>query len=317
MFKPSVADLCHRASQLGSSVIPEWKSSRKPIKMVSVDTVAFSENIPPPDDLWSTSQNLDSLCSKISDTIYTTAARCKKQCMTHVGGERVDMGFISASVRWNRILESKDCKQLWRSINWSGDFESPPDCHTHPDDMAFCQFYETLLCPHDDQSFHFEPTAPKYIPIMDDPITPGEVADCIKLLKADKAAGVDGVAPGLLKLLDEEWILLFTFLFNCVFIGQYPLQWTVTKVFNIYKKGDRMLPANYRGISILVALAKLYDMILGQRFTLWYCPSYEQAGDQKGLGCLEQIMCLRLLIDIAQRKTQMLDHNFYRLSQSI
>ena len=64
------------------------------------------------------------------------------------------------------------------------------------------------------------------------------------------------------KCLPDTWILLLTALFNVVFAGRYPLQWLISKVFNIYKKGNRLDTGNYRGISILVALAKLYDIIL-------------------------------------------------------
>ena len=92
----------------------------------------------------------------------------------------------------------------------------------------------------------------------------------------------------------------------CVFTGRYPLQWSEAKVFNIFKKGDRLLPTNYRGISILVALAKLYDSVLSSRFLLWYKPMYAQAGSQKGRGCAEQILCLRLIIDIARSKRRTL-----------
>ena len=50
------------------------------------------------------------------------------------------------------------------------------------------------------------------------------------------------------------------------------------------------LIGNYRGISILVALAKLYDMVLSYRFQLWYKPKFEQAGAQRGRECEEQIL---------------------------
>ncbi len=92
---------------------------------------------------------------------------------------------------------------------------------------------------------------------------------------------------------------MYTFLFNIVFVGTYPMQWTFSKVFNIYKKGDRLDTGNYRGIRILVALAKLYDLVLSRRFNLWYVLKYEQAVAQKRRGCEEQIQTIRLLIDIA------------------
>ena len=60
-------------------------------------------------------------------------------------------------------------------------------------------------------------------------------------------------------------------------------------------------PANYRGINILVALTKLYDMILSALVQLWYKPKVEQAGAQPGRGCKKQILTIRLLIDIARK----------------
>ena len=128
----------------------------------------------------------------------------------------------------------------------------------------------------------------------------------IKLLKSGKAAGCDGLAPGVLKFLDDEWILLLTYLFNQVFSGEYPKDWTLLKVFNIFKKGCRLDTCNYRGISIMVALAKLYDMVLAARFIQWYKPCPEQAGSQKGRGCEEQILALRLMIDIARKMKNIL-----------
>ena len=56
------------------------------------------------------------------------------------------------------------------------------------------------------------------------------------------------------------------------------MNWTMLKVFTIFKKGRRDDPDNYRGISVLSANPKLYDMVLSQRFSLWYTPRPEQAG---------------------------------------
>jgi hypothetical protein len=121
-------------------------------------------------------------------------------------------------------------------------------------------------------------------------------------MKADKAPGVDGIPPGLLKLLSDEWLILLTFVFNAVFNGTYPTCWDSARMINIFKKGDRMQPQNYRGISIMSAMAKLYDMVLAERFILWYKPREEQAGAQKGRSCDEQILTIRLLIDVARKQ---------------
>lgn len=59
---------------------------------------------------------------------------------------------------------------------------------------------------------------------------------------------------------------------------------------------------NYRGIAISDAIAKLYEKILSNRFSLWYKPKPEQAGVQSGRGCLEHILAFRLLIDYAKTR---------------
>ena len=47
-------------------------------------------------------------------------------------------------------------------------------------------------------------------------------------------------------------------------------------------------------------LAKIYDKIILNRLTQWASIDKCQAGAQKGRGCIEQIMCLRLLVDIVK-----------------
>ena len=74
----------------------------------------------------------------------------------------------------------------------------------------------------------------KYIPILYDSINPVEFVDGINKLDKGKAAGVDSIPPGVLKILPDEWILAITFLFNLVFLGLYLNQWANSKVFNIY-----------------------------------------------------------------------------------
>ena len=101
------------------------------------------------------------------------------------------------------------------------------------------------------------------MPVLDDPISPAEVAAQIGRLKPDKACGPDGIAPGTLKLLTPAWILLMTTVFNNIFASaRYPSSWTKAKLTTIYKKGNRALPGNYRGISVINSLAKVFDMVL-------------------------------------------------------
>ncbi len=182
----------------------------------------------------------------------------------------------------------------------------PTDKILKPTDLDFCKHYDKLLNPESREDQVYTPDTPKYIQVLDDPISPIEVDDATNVMKQSKAAGGDGVLPGVVKLLTAEQILIITFLLNAVFVGIYPMQWTFSKVFNIFKKWDRLDTGNYRGISILVAFAKLYDLVLSRWLNLWYVQTYEQAGAQTGRGCEEQILTIRLLIDIAHKSKRTL-----------
>ena len=95
--------------------------------------------------------------------------------------------------------------------------------------------------------------------------------------------------------------------FNLIFSSRtYPVSWTKAKLFMLFKKGNHKDPNNYRGISIINSIAKLYDMVLCKRLELWFKPYREQAGAQKGRGCIEHLVTLRLLTDYAKKKNNKL-----------
>ena len=60
-----------------------------------------------------------------------------------------------------------------------------------------------------------------------------------------------------------------------------------------------MLCDNYRGISIMDTLAKVYDMLIMNRLKVWMEIDKCQAGCMEKRGCLEQIFALRMLCDYA------------------
>lgn len=89
-------------------------------------------------------------------------------------------------------------------------------------------------------------------------------------------------------------------LLNFIFLSRlFPGPWCVSRLVTIFKKGVRALCDNYRGLSIMDSLAKIYDRILCTRLEMWFKPDREQAGAQKGRSCTEWILTLRLLMDYA------------------
>ena len=57
-------------------------------------------------------------------------------------------------------------------------------------------------------------------------------------------------------------------------------------------------------------------MVLCQRLSQWFAPYREQAGAQPSRGCVEHIVALRLLIDVARRRKRTLFVTFVDFSKA-
>jgi hypothetical protein len=98
-------------------------------------------------------------------------------------------------------------------------------------------------------------------------ITTAEVENCIKKLKNNKACGADHILNEFLKASVNVTVKIVTKLFNLVLLtGIVPNDWTIGIIKPIYKnKGSPDDPNNYRGITILSCLGKLFTSVLGDR----------------------------------------------------
>ena len=238
--------------------------------------------------------DINVLAESVSDVLYD----CSKRSMAG----RVDNYSKNDLGRWEWLLDDDDSR-VWRAIDWRGNFENDFKNACRPSDEEFKAHFESILNQPSTANLQVPGDTNVTIPILDDPISPGEVNAQIKKIKPNKACGPDGLSPGIFSLLPAQWILFLVSLFNSVFlVGQYPLSWIRANMFVIYKKGNKSDPHNYRGISISNSVAKLYDMILCDRLYQWFKPYREQAGAQKKRGCMEHIVTLRLLTDTAKRK---------------
>jgi len=108
------------------------------------------------------------------------------------------------------------------------------------------------------------------VDILDAPISPSECLKCLKRLPNAKAPGLDGIPGEFLKRGATTLTPLLVKLFNFIFSsGHYPADWTKAIICSIYKSGDKNDPANYRGISLLPILGKVFDQIFEFRLRQW------------------------------------------------
>ena len=82
----------------------------------------------------------------------------------------------------------------------------------------------------------------------------------INKLDSSKATGVDGLGPRIIKLAANILTLSITILINkSINAGQVPTQLKFAKVLPIFKGGTKSDPSNYRPISILPTISKIYE----------------------------------------------------------
>ena len=287
--------LLERASNLGQTyyrppVAHMFKKSN-PYRAVRVQRFStVMETHPPPQLVGNLSDVLGTGC----DIIQMVSNECEKQNNEH------DNEWDITNPRWKRLLNTNDSKVIWKAINWKGEVSRHDN--VQPSDAEFKSHFEDLLNPEiqgeqvvADADLDDAP----YIPLLDDPFTPQELE--VAMRKINKNKSYNGICPGLVASVPLTWLMFLLNIFNMVFSGLfYPISWCHDK------SGNKMDCGNYRGISIMDTLAKLYDLMILSRLQLWCFIDKCQAGAQKGRGCLEQIMTLRLIIDFALGKKEKL-----------
>ena len=88
---------------------------------------------------------------------------------------------------------------------------------------------------------------------LDRQIDREEIAQCVKKLKNNKTRGCDGIVGELLiKYGGSGMVCVLEQLFSVVWREELvPRQWREGLIVNLFKKGDKEDPGNYRGITLL------------------------------------------------------------------
>jgi hypothetical protein len=136
---------------------------------------------------------------------------------------------------------------------------------------------------------------------LDDDITIDEVKKAIRKLKSGKAPGLDEVSTDFLKATENIISPFLTKLFNHLFnTGTFPQDWCKSVIIPLFKKGDMNLPGNYRGISLLSCISKVFTSILNNRLYSWAEKEHkigeEQAGFRKEHSTADHIFTLVSII---------------------
>ena len=142
-----------------------------------------------------------------------------------------------------------------------------------------CSVSEGALFAH----FHPEETKsdpPRFVPVRPPSTpTPGEIQDSGHDLFRDEFTTDSGCH-------------ILARLFNCYrTLGQIPESWKTSRTVLIHKGEDLDVACNWRPISLICTVAKLYSSLVAKRLMLWTTTELKLSPEQKGFmpfeGCLE------------------------------
>ena len=132
-------------------------------------------------------------------------------------------------------------------------------------------------------------------------ITDSEVRRSIIELISNKSRGPDGLCIELFKYTLEYTLHYLTILFNNIFTsGIVPESWGYSIVCPILKKGSTADPNNFRGVSLINSMFKIFTNILTNRLNEWtekYNVIYEsQAGFRSNYSTIDNVFTLQSLV---------------------
>ena len=199
---------------------------------------------------------------------------------------------------WLNVLKNNDAKSFWKLVDWKGNLKQKKTLNS-PSMQQFEVFFEDLYkCKNQRELIDIMEThSNNTVEELDKPITTEEVKTAFKSMKKP---GFDYNLP-VLTILVTYFTLMMVNLMNAIFFVKYPVSLAYSLLSLIPKKGNLMLPKNYRGIQMMKSIACLYDRIITNRLKSWLTFNVDQTAFQKFKSTLMHIFTLRILIDIANK----------------
>ena len=214
-------------------------------------------------------------------------------------GQRILQSFVNAKHKnaklyWRMLKESAGVKsaniqlsmfeQYFKAIN------NPTDPFFSPDEdiLYFNERYEK-----DEFNIMFDE--------LNQDFSTDEIMKSINQLKTNKSGGPDKILNEFLIHGRNFLVPTLCNLFNKIYeYGYFPETWSEGYIIPLHKKGSINDVENYRGITLLSTLGKLFTRVINNRLTEWaenYAILIEaQAGFRQGMGTVDNLFVLHGLV---------------------
>lgn len=162
---------------------------------------------------------------------------------------------------WNFVKNQKTATRIPSTVKYE---ESIASTNSEAANL-FAKFFESVFnksspVPRRNCFDHLVPTDIN-LPVIQFSID--EVLDAMNNTDVDKGPGTDGIPPLLLKNCSTALASPVTLLFNRSLLDMvFPMAWKSACVIPVYKSGNCNRVTNYRGISILCSLSKIFEKMV-------------------------------------------------------
>lgn len=142
----------------------------------------------------------------------------------------------------------------------------------------------------------------RHIQVEEESISPvdlTELKSALKIMKNNKSPGPGDIPIELLKQAPDVLLEIVVTLINkCLIEGNnIPEEWNLSYISSIYKKGNKKLCGNYRGLSVTSSMERLYGRVLKNRIEGHIKDFEEQSGFRAGRSCIDNTFVLNQLIE--------------------
>ena len=197
--------------------------------------------------------------------------------------QRKERVYYRKCVNDIKTAYTTDRTRLWKLL----DKISKENCNPNePEDCEFYHHFKKLSSPEPAEYFdsEYEYTAIDFLEkyelengtvtnnvplieeILNENVTDAEITFAIDNLKTRKSAGIDGIPAEFIKAcrdtLTPHITLAINYIIEC---RSFPTDWAAGIRSAIYKQGKRNLVDNYRGITILPIMEKIFETVINNR----------------------------------------------------
>ena len=206
------------------------------------------------------------------------------------------------------VSKHKNVKEYWKLLKQAANLKPKTSISA----KKFAEYFQAINDPNDKfyqadddilqfNEFYLKGELQIMFEELNEPISMEEIKTGVHQLRNGASSGQDLFLNEFLKNGTNSLKNYLHNLFNKIFeLGYFPEDWSEGLIVPIFKKGEKDDVSNYRGITLLSIIGKLFTRILNNRLNNW-AEEYNiyveaQAGFRKRMGAIDNILILNNMI---------------------